>query len=169
MQSIYDVDEADFFMNPPRWCGYSVAVEPLIISNTDPSVLVSWMSPSIEVISESGDLAKWFDYTTNPGSVTYLGPFPIVVKCESNVSANHSENNSILRFKWSKNNTPNVDSERYITDKVTNARTEAVLPCSNIKKLEYGDYLDFFFGSDTLGTVYIDKAEYNITTIAILK
>lgn len=166
---MYGQNQVDTFLNPPRWSGYSTVQEDLSITVTDPSQSAAWKSPSQEVISENSDLSKYFDYTTNPGSVTYVGVHDIIVKCEANVSADSSENNTSIRLKWVKNGNPVDQPTRYISDKITTARSEAVLPCSRTFKLSTGDYLDFYFGADKVCTLSLYKSEYNITTIAILE
>ena len=166
-QSLINANKADFAVNPPRWSGFSVESEPIVITNTDPTQRSAWVSPSVKIISENGNLSKYFDYTTNPGSVTYMGPFPIIVEAIGFITQDSNTTGVESRVKWAKNGAPELDPTRYVYDKLGNQNTGVLLGISRNFELSYGDYLDFFFGCDTITTINMLKSEWKIKTLAI--
>lgn len=161
----YDLaQQNEFLANPPRWSGYSKVTETLPITGTDPAVLASWKSPSTQVISEDTGLDHLFDYTTNPGSVTYIGTIPLIAECICFTSIRGSVNNVVSRFQWVKNGAP--DSERFMTRKIGTGADVGLIGSTRRFEMVQGDYLDFYFGCDSICDLYIDHAEYHIKAIA---
>ena len=161
----YDLaQQNEFLANPPRWSGYSEVTETLTIGGTDPAVVGNWESPSTQVISENSALDHLFDYTTNPGSITYIGTDDIIVRCVFNASVRFSANNAVSRFQWGKNGAPSAT--RFMTRKIGTGADVGSIGATRSFELSTGDYLDLFFGADTLGDLLIDHAEYSVTAVA---
>lgn len=156
-------------IDPPRWSGYSVESEPIVIINTDPTQNAAWVSPSDKIISEGGEFSKYFNYTDNPGSITYIGEYDVLVEAVGFPSTQSAANGVEARLKWAKNNLPEADSGRYVVDLIGNQNTSALLGISQNFILTKGDFLDFFFGCDTLTTLNMMKSEWKIKTLAILQ
>ena len=156
----------NYYVNPPRWSGYSTAGEALSFSSgeTDPTVTANWKSPSTNVVSDNGDLVHLFDYTINPGSVTYIGEEPIILDCLGITSAESSANNTELRFQWAKNGIPS--GTRYLYQNIANGNDIISLPSMITYTLETGDYVDFFFNADKACTITIQNAEWKVRAVA---
>lgn len=165
-QKFSDYAENNYYVNIPRWSGYSTDGEDIVFGagETDPAINANWKSPSANVVSDTGDLLHSFDYTTNPGSVTYIGTQPIIVDCHGIVTASSSVTNTGLRFQWAKNGT--TDVSRFLFQNIGNANDAISLPSTNTFTLVNGDYLDFFFSADKACTIGIDKAEWQVRAIS---
>ena len=165
-QELTNILENNYYVNTPRWSGNSTTGEVLTfgVGETDPTVNANWKSPSTNVISDNGDLLHLFDYTTNPGSVTYTGTQPVVVDCYGVVSAKSDVTNTLLRFQWAKNGT--TDPARFLYHNIGNSNDAISLPSTNSFVLANGDYLDFFFNADKACDITIDKAEWQVRGIS---
>jgi hypothetical protein len=157
-----------YYVKPPRWSGHSPDPENLIFGagEIDPTVNANWKSPSVEVVSDLGEYLYLFDYTTNPGSVTYIGTQKILVECEAIVSTKTSVANTLARLQWAKNGANS--GTRYTQDVIGGANTSAQLNGQRNFELETGDFLDFFFSVDKACTLTIDKAEWDVKAISTI-
>lgn len=160
--------QVKYYLKPPRWSGYSPLGEDLIFgaAEVDPAVNANWKSPSTEVVSDEGEFRYLFDYTSNPGSVTYIGTQKILVECEAIVSTSSSVSNVLARLQWTKNATNSPT--RYTQDVIGGANTSAQLNSARSFELETGDFLDFFFSVDKACTLTIDKAEWDVKAISTI-
>jgi len=166
MPELSNILKDDFLSNPPRWSGYTTAQTPLLIPSIDPSLNGSWVSPDSNVIPED-DLSHLFDYTTKPGSVTYIGTDPIILVCTSSISMTSNINNVKARFKWVKNGTPESEPDRFVSRKIGTGTDEGAISAERRFTAETGDYFDFYFGCDTAPvTLNIEKAEWGIVAIS---
>jgi hypothetical protein len=166
---IQDTLDEQFLSNPPRWSGYSITQEELALPGTDPAVQANWVSPSTNVVTELGDFLHLFDYTTNPGSVTYIGTNDVFIECVGDVSMTASAGNIVARFKWSKNGDSTTDSTRYLERKIGNGSDVGMITCTRMFEMSTGDYVDFFFGCDSIESIFVEKAEWKVKAIANIK
>jgi hypothetical protein len=166
MAELKTIEENEFLSNPPRWSGYSIVQEELEIPGTDPTVQANWVSPSVNVTTELGAFLHLFDYTTNPGSVTYTGTDDILIECVGDVAMTASSGNIVARFKWSKNGDSTTDSTRYLERKIGAGSDVGMITYTRRFELSTGDYIDFFFGCDSIESIFIEKAEWKVVTLA---
>ena len=161
-----DIMKDNFLLNPPRWSGYSETQEALAIPSINTSLNAAWVSPSAQVVSDSDEFVHLFDYTTNPGSVTYIGDDDIIVECYGAISVSCSTNNVNSRLKWAKNGAPEDDPGRFIQRLIGTGADIGAVSSRRTFKLQKGDYIDFFVGADAVTTIYIEKAEWSIKAIS---
>lgn len=156
----------DFATNPPRWSGYTIVNENLYIPTNDALLRSSWVSPS-NVEPENSNLTHLFDYTSNPGSVTYIGDYPIVVECIAHVSVSMDSGSGVIRYKYGKNGTPENEPDRFMNADVSFDSGIHVISSTRYLTLIKGEYIDFYLGCDTpLTTIKIERAEWKLKGIA---
>jgi hypothetical protein len=166
MAELSDINEQFFYLNPARWSGFSGASEDLIFGagELDPAVPANWKSPSTQVVADVGHFQYLFDYTSNPGSATYIGTQSIMVECEAITTLKATVSNVEARIQWALNGAPS--DTRYVVDNIAGANTSALLPASRRFEMVTGDYLDVYFNVDKACTLTITKAEWETIAVA---
>ena len=153
------------YLNPPMWSAHSPVDETLSFSasEVDPTNPANWKSPSTQVVSDTGNFVHLFDYTTNPGSVTYKGTQTLMFECEAVCTVKSSAVNTEVRLQWVKNGAPS--GTRFVVGVIGNANQSTLLHASRRFELSTGDYLDFYFSADKESIITIEHAEWEVIAI----
>lgn len=161
-----DLHENQFLANPARWSGYTDTDIELTIPSSDPTLLASWVSPSTNVVAETGNYIKDFDYTTNPGSITYVGTDDIIIECSASITMTVGANFVGGRLKWAINGLPQSEPQRFIYREISSGADAGAISVQRRFTITNGDYIDFFFGADEAATLTIKKAEWGVIAVA---